>query len=45
VLFSRTAINAMVKVLAGSTLPETFVVPPGEVVTRESLQQTDGTGG
>jgi ribose transport system substrate-binding protein len=35
--FSRTAINVMVKLLAGSTLPETFVVPPGDVLTRDAL--------
>jgi ribose transport system substrate-binding protein len=35
--FSQAAVNAMVKLLAGSTLPETYLVPPGEVVTRETL--------
>lgn len=39
--FSRTAVNAMVKLLAGSTLPETYVVPPGEVVTRETVDGSD----
>ncbi len=36
-LFSRTAINAMVKLLAGSTVPETYLVPPGRVITRDML--------
>jgi ABC-type sugar transport system substrate-binding protein len=40
--FSDTAINTMIKLLAGSTLPETFVVPPGDVVTRESLLAENG---
>jgi serine/threonine protein kinase/DNA-binding LacI/PurR family transcriptional regulator len=35
--FSHTAINAMVKLLAGSTLPETFVISPGDVLTRDTL--------
>jgi ABC-type sugar transport system substrate-binding protein len=35
--FSHAAANAMVKLLAGSTLPETYLIPPGEVVTRETL--------
>jgi ABC-type sugar transport system substrate-binding protein/tRNA A-37 threonylcarbamoyl transferase component Bud32 len=35
--FARTAINAMVKLLAGSTVPETYLVPPGDMVTRETL--------
>ena len=35
--FARAAVNAMIKLLAGSTVPETFLVPPGEVVTRETL--------
>jgi ABC-type sugar transport system substrate-binding protein len=39
--FSRTAVNAMVKLLAGSTLPETYVVPPGEMVTRETVEESD----
>jgi serine/threonine protein kinase/DNA-binding LacI/PurR family transcriptional regulator len=34
-LFSQTAINASVKLLAGSTLPETFLVPPGGAVTKD----------
>ncbi len=35
--FSHAAANVMVKLLAGSTLPETYLIPPGEVVTRETL--------
>jgi serine/threonine protein kinase/DNA-binding LacI/PurR family transcriptional regulator len=35
--FSRTAINAAVKLLAGSTVPETFLVPPGQAVTKDTL--------
>jgi serine/threonine protein kinase/ABC-type sugar transport system substrate-binding protein len=37
-MFSRVAVDAMVKLLAGSTLPERFLVPPGQVVTRDILQ-------
>jgi len=40
--FSRTAVDAMVKLLAGSTLPETIVVPPGDVVTAASLESDGG---
>jgi hypothetical protein len=29
--------DAMVKLLAGSPLPEVLRVPPGELVTREAL--------
>jgi ABC-type sugar transport system substrate-binding protein len=36
-LFSQTAVNTMVKLLAGSTVPEIYLVPPGEVVTRDTL--------
>jgi ABC-type sugar transport system substrate-binding protein len=32
--FSTTTVSAMIKLLAGSTLPETFVIRPGPVVTR-----------
>jgi ABC-type sugar transport system substrate-binding protein len=35
--FSEAAIDAAVKLLAGATLPETLTVPPGEVITRETL--------
>jgi serine/threonine-protein kinase len=35
--FSRAAINALVWLLAGATLPETVNVPPGEMVTGETL--------
>jgi len=41
--FAETAVDAMVKMLAGATLPETFLVPPGSVITRESLN-ADNTG-
>jgi ribose transport system substrate-binding protein len=37
---SRTAINAMVKLLAGATVPETYLVPPLGVVTRDQLELT-----
>ncbi len=36
-LFSQTAVNVMIKLLAGSTVPEIYLVPPGEVVTRDTL--------
>jgi serine/threonine protein kinase/DNA-binding LacI/PurR family transcriptional regulator len=43
-MFSRVAVDAMVKLLAGSTLPERFLVPPGQVVTREILQAQAESG-
>lgn len=36
--FSVAAVDAMVELLAGSTLPETLLVPPGNVITREALE-------
>lgn len=36
--FSQTAIDAMVKLLAGATLPETFLVPPGGVITQANFE-------
>jgi len=36
--FSRAAIDVMIKLLAGGTVPERILVPPGGVVTRESLE-------
>lgn len=35
---SHTVINLMVKMLAGSTLPRTIVVEPGDLVTKETLK-------
>ncbi len=35
-LSSETIVNVMVKLLAGATLPETILVPPGEVFTQET---------
>ncbi len=40
-LSSQTAVNAMVKLLAGSTLPQTYLVPPGSVITRANLEVTE----
>lgn len=40
---SRTAIDAAVKLLAGATVPETFLVPPGRVVTKGSLAEATET--
>lgn len=37
--FSRMAINATVKLLAGSTVPETFLVPPGQAITKDDLAE------
>jgi ribose transport system substrate-binding protein len=39
--FSRAAIDAITKQLAGSTLPERILVPPGDVITAETLAATD----
>jgi ribose transport system substrate-binding protein len=36
--FSETAINAMVKLLAGTSVPETYLVPPGQVITQQTIQ-------
>jgi ABC-type sugar transport system substrate-binding protein len=38
--FSRAAINAAVRLLAGATLPETLLVPPGPALTRAQLLDT-----
>lgn len=35
--FSQTAVDAMVKLLAGATLPEMFLVPPGQAITQADL--------
>ncbi len=35
--FSRTAVNAMIKLLAGATVPETYLVPPGDVINQANL--------
>lgn len=41
--FSTAAINAMVRLLAGSTMPEVIRVPPGQMVTRENLPAPEAT--
>jgi ribose transport system substrate-binding protein len=35
--FSRAAIDAITRLLAGGTLPERILVPPGDVITTETL--------
>ncbi len=35
--FSRAAIDAVIQLLAGGTLPEQILVPPGDVITAEDL--------
>jgi ABC-type sugar transport system substrate-binding protein/predicted Ser/Thr protein kinase len=35
--FAETAIHAMVKLLAGATMPEVYLVPPGRVVEAENV--------
>ena len=35
--FSRAAIDAITRLLAGGTLPERILVPPGDVITAETL--------
>jgi ribose transport system substrate-binding protein len=37
--FSRAAIDSITKLLAGGTIPERILVPPGEVITAESLER------
>ena len=41
--FSQTAVNAMIKLLAGSTVAGTYLVPPGEVLTRDNLAGTESS--
>ncbi|MFN8371892.1 MAG: protein kinase [Anaerolineae bacterium] len=41
--FSHAAVYAMVKLLAGSTIPETLLVEPGEIITRDALESIDAT--
>ncbi len=45
VMFSHTSVNAMVKLLAGSVVPETYLVPPGAVITRETMMSLDPRAG
>ncbi len=40
--FSETSVNAMIKLLAGATVPETYLVPPGDAITRDDLLATSG---
>lgn len=40
--FSEAAINSTVRLLAGSAMPETLVVPPGEVITRNNVRPLGG---
>ncbi len=35
--FSRTAIDVITVMLAGGTVPERILVPPGDVITAEDL--------
>jgi ABC-type sugar transport system substrate-binding protein len=37
VQFSRAAIDTITKLLAGGTVPERILVPPGDVVTAQTL--------
>ena len=39
---SQIAVDAIVKMLAGSQVPETISYPPGDILTREVLQARDG---
>jgi ribose transport system substrate-binding protein len=34
---ARALVNSMVKLLAGATLPENIVVPPGNMITRDTI--------
>jgi serine/threonine protein kinase/ABC-type sugar transport system substrate-binding protein len=36
--FSKAAVDSMVKLLAGSAIPETIIVPPGNVITKDLLE-------
>jgi ABC-type sugar transport system substrate-binding protein/tRNA A-37 threonylcarbamoyl transferase component Bud32 len=39
--FSDAMVNAAVRLLSGATMPEIVLVPPGDVVTRETLVEND----
>ena len=39
--FSRAAVDAVVQLLAGGTLPEQILVPPGDVITADDLRDTE----
>jgi ABC-type sugar transport system substrate-binding protein len=39
---SQIAVNSIVKMLAGSEVPEFIAYPPGDILTREVLQARDG---
>jgi ABC-type sugar transport system substrate-binding protein len=41
--FSHAAVYAMVKLLAGATIPETLLVEPGDVVIRDTILANDAT--
>lgn len=43
--FSRVAIDAIVRLLGGATIPETILVPPGRVITRDVLLQATAEAG
>jgi serine/threonine protein kinase len=38
-VYASAAIDVMIKLLAGNTVPEFVFIPPGELVTRETLAQ------
>ena len=39
-MLARAAVNAAVKMLGGGTLPRSAVVPPGELITSETIAET-----
>jgi len=40
--FSDAMVNSMVRLLAGATMPEVILVPPGDVLTHETLVASEG---
>jgi len=43
--FSRAGVNTLVKLLAGATVVETILVPPGETITRTNLIEATAEAG
>jgi serine/threonine protein kinase/DNA-binding LacI/PurR family transcriptional regulator len=40
---SQAAVNVAIKLLAGANVPERYLIPPGEIVTKDVLAQLDAT--
>jgi ribose transport system substrate-binding protein len=40
---AQAMVDAMVQLLAGSEIAETIIIPPGPIITKDLLEQTDAT--